>query len=360
MAVSPKDIGLEKIEDSIARIRALLQPIRDARRKIARGRGPDADSGERRVKAELRQMTMDRLEAEADTPLIVTPGFGTEAHIGERNNILSGEFLEIGILAARAVCKISRGVTTGTGFLVGEGVVLTNHHVIEEAGHAREALFEFLYDDNTIGTPRNSVAYVADTDRFFYSDEDLDFCFVALRQTDGSPALGSFGWLPLLPDEGKILIGHPVNIIQHPNGLQKRVVVHDSTFTMIRNGGELDPYCWYSGDTESGSSGAPVMNSRWEAIALHHKAVPATDKNGHVLDVDGKLIAKERLDDPDTRVKWIANEGIRVSRIVGRLKAAALEGGYAEIRERLLQLWSSPLATIEARKASYAGMAGQI
>ncbi|MDA4848828.1 trypsin-like serine peptidase [Hoeflea poritis] len=356
MAITPEDLGLSDIRPSLTRIHAIASKFRKAKQMIAKGRGREADSSERRVKAELRQMEMERLEAEQEPFLIVTPGFGQEAHIGERNNILSGEFLEIGILAARAVCKITRGAEVGTGFLVGEGVVITNHHVIASPEEAAGAVFEFLFDDNTIGTPRNAVAYVAEPERFFLSNENLDFCFVALREADGFPPLSSFGWLPLLRDEGKILIGDPVNIIQHPRGQQKRVVVHDSTFVMVDDESDADAFCWYSGDTDKGSSGAPVMNSRWEIVALHHKAIPATDKNGHVLDVNGKTIAEGRANDPDVRIKWIANEGVRASRLVAQLHAADLPATQGAVRSGILALWNNPMATLLARQASFQGM----
>lgn len=358
MAITPEDLGLINIHDSIERVKGLASKISEARRKIAVGRGREVDSNTRRVKAQLRQKEMEELEAEEEDFLIVTPGFGHEAHIGDRNNILSGEFLEIGILAARAVTKITRGAETGTGFLVGEGVVVTNSHVIADAAQAGSALFEFLFDDNTIGTPRNSVAYVADPQRFFYANSDLDICFVALREVEGFPPLNTFGWLPLLRDEGKILIGDPVNILQHPRGQQKRLVVHASNFVLVDDDSDANAFCWYTGDTDKGSSGAPVLNSRWEVVALHHKAIPATDKNGNVLDINGKTITDSRANDPDLQVKWIANEGVRVSRIVAHLEAADLSGTHDAVRASLLSMWNNPTATILARRASLLGMEG--
>jgi len=359
MAITPSELGIDDVDESIARIKAREDKLQTAMQMIARGGGHRVETDARRLKAQLRQKTLDQLESENERFLTITSGLGTEAFIGPRNNILSGEFLEIGILAARAVCRITRGAETATGFLVGEGVVLTNHHVIKDETEAASALFEFLYDDNTIGTPRNAERYVADPGRFLFSDEALDLCFVALREVQGFKPLKTFGWLPLLKEEGKILIGDPVNILQHPRGEQKRIVVHDSTFVLVENDTEADVFCWYSGDTDKGSSGAPVLNNRWEVIALHHKAIPATDKNGFVLDVNGKQISEKRINDADTLVRWIANEGTRVSRIVDRLTAASLPDSHAAVRSTLLALWSDPMATILARRAAYQGMQDQ-
>lgn len=72
----------------------------------------------------------------------------------------------------------------------------------------------------------------------------------------------NFGWHVLLAIQGKIRVGDPVNIIQHPHGEEKAVVVHNSHFLHLENGTNSEQFCWYSGDTEKGSSGAPVFNNR--------------------------------------------------------------------------------------------------
>lgn len=355
MAITPMDLGFDDHDDSIARLQSRKAKWLKAQENIARGNGRAFESAQRRLKAELRQKAMEGTES-AGPPsfLTLTPGMGQEAHIGERNNILSGEFLEIGILTARSVCRIARGMKTGTGFLVGNSVVVTNHHVIKNPDEARISQFEFLFDDNSIGTPRSTESFVADTDHFFWADEDLDICFLGLR---GMIDIETFGWLPLLREEGKALIGDPTNIIQHPAGEKKRLVVHDSTFTLVENGTDADAFCWYTGDTDKGSSGSPVLNNRWEVLAVHHKAIPDTDVNGHVLDIHGKKIAKDRFQESDTQVRWLANEGIRVSRIVGKLEAHPFTNPqYKRVRDDLLALWSDPLVTDKARRASFEGM----
>ncbi|WP_299047699.1 serine protease [uncultured Tateyamaria sp.] len=360
MPITPEDLGLDNLADSIGRLQARKSKWQLALHKIAKGNGRALESDQRKLKAELRQMALDEAESNAeDDFLILTPGLGQEANIGKRDNILSGEFLEIGILTARSVCRISQGLKTGTGFLVGNGIVVTNYHVIKSKTEAASSLFEFLFDDNSIGTPRSTEMYAADTDHFFWADEALDICFLGLQ---GVTDISTFGWLPLLREEGKALIGDPTNIIQHPAGQKKRIVVHDSVFSLVDNDTDADAFCWYSGDTNKGSSGAPVLNNRWEVLAVHHKAIPDTDVNGHVLDINGKKIAKERLDENNAQVRWLANEGIRVSRIVDKLEAQTFpdDPGYVQVRDDLLALWSDPLATDRARRASFAGMEKQL
>jgi endonuclease G len=79
-----------------------------------------------------------------------------------------------------------------------------------------------------------------------------------------------------------------------------------------------DRTVWYQTDTVAGSSGSPVFNGRWEVVALHHSGVPATDRQGRWLTIDGKVF-EQGMD--ENRIKWLANEGIRISRIVEHLRA---------------------------------------
>ena len=59
----------------------------------------------------------------------------------------------------------------------------------------------------------------------------------------------------------------------------------------------------YSADTEPGSSGSPVFNDQWEVVALHHASVRAPEH---------------------TEFGGVLNEGIRVSAILGVVKASPL------------------------------------
>lgn len=352
MPVKIEDLGLPIPGNSVERTRSRLDKIHHARQLISKRQGHLAETQFRQMRAALHANELADAEQPGAARLVVTPGLVHEAFIGPRSNILSGEFLEIGLLTSRAVCKVSNGgVETGTGFLVGNGILLTNQHVIKDLADLDDVFFEFLFDDNSIGAAINSEFYLPDPGRFFLHDEDLDITFVALRE-NGTMPLASLGWLPLIGREGKILIGDPVNIIQHPLGRQKRVVVHDSTLLLVDSDTDADAFCWYSGDTQKGSSGSPVLNAQWEVVALHHAAVPATDKNGFVLDVNGKTISEDRLDEADTRINWIANEGVRVSRIVRHLKEADLADDQDRLRGELLDLWASPLATRTARLAA--------
>src|SRR5262249_30286234 len=74
----------------------------------------------------------------------------------------------------------------------------------------------------------------------------------------------------------------------------------------------------------------PVFNDYWELVGLHHSGVPRRDP-----------ATKRPLtrwgtpwDGRDERdVDWLANEGVRLSRILSRLKAAPLEGEGRRLRD---------------------------
>lgn len=308
----------------------------------------------------------DRIGAQESVAALRDDGeFGLERLIGKVNDILSIEFLEQGSQAARSVCRIEfMGTAVGTGFLVAPNIVLTNHHVLPDEPTARLAEAVFFSEDRRIRPHRNQLYRPLNPEAFFFSDEELDFAFVSIEgPSSGSPenavgegtsssgsVLDECGWLPLLEEQGKILIGHPVNLIQHPDGGQKKLVVQNSVLLELSDQNAHEEYCWYSGDTMKGSSGSPVLSNFWEVVALHRRSVPRTDRLGNVLDENGKQISDERYKANPDSVHWIANEGVRVSRVVRCLREAQLPSlPMNATRDRLLRLW----ATQEARRVGF-------
>ena len=151
--------------------------------------------------------------------------------------------------------------------------------------------------------------------RCFTLRPDLDFSVVAVRPsatTDGT-SLTDFGCLPLLASTGKAFEGEWLTIVQHPSGDRKQICVRENR--LIKR---ADDVLWYSTDTLPGSSGSPVFNNDWYVVALHHSGIPEI-KNGKWQTIDGRDFDSATMD--ERRIKWVANEGIRASRIVQTLKA---------------------------------------
>jgi endonuclease G, mitochondrial len=258
------------------------------------------------------------------------------------NDLVGINYLQLGTLCSRSVCRIhlrnASGSTVGfgTGFLVAPGVLLTNHHVIASAEEARSALAEFDYESDVRGVDKSVVTFVVLDDPPPFAQQGLDFCLsaVSARSIDGQRSLSDFGWLSLNPEPGKAFVGEYLTIIQHPQGERKQVCVRENKLLKYDPAGNT---IWYMTDTVPGSSGSPVFNGSWQVVALHHSGVPKMDSKGRWLTVDGK-VWDSSMD--ESKVAWEANEGVRISRILEYLQSA---GGASSLATTLLQHSSATL-----------------
>lgn len=261
-----------------------------------------------------------------------------ERVIGATRDFLAVAFLDRAVQAAHSVGRIETRLSGGrrgygTGFLVSSRLLLTNNHVLPTSELAANSIVEFDYQLDYMDQPLSIHRFVVQPDGFFLTDKALDFSLVAVSPAASTGrALADYGWCPLIKEEGKILVGEPINIVQHPRGEMKQVVIRENhLLDLIEDAGS--PFAHYQADTEPGSSGSPVFNDRWEVVALHHSGVPATDAQGRLLDVDGGIW--EDGDDPQ-RLAWIANEGIRISRLLAFIENAPIKPHEQRLRDDLL------------------------
>jgi endonuclease G, mitochondrial len=239
---------------------------------------------------------------------------GYERIIGE-SDLLSINFLDRGRRAADAVCRIKLpvegGEAYGTGFLIGPRLLITNNHVLSSAAEAAQAEAEFNYEHDVDGVMRRAVQYNLDPGQLFYTSTELDITLVAVApMSDYGVPIERYGWLPLLPLSGKSVDGEWISIIQHPNGAAKQIAIHASQIIKLdpaKVPGITQSFIHYTTDTEPGSSGSPVLNDQWQVVAVHHKAIPAPAKRG------------------DSEIRWLANEGVRVSAIFNHLESKRFE-----------------------------------
>ena len=316
--------------------------IRETRRAIENGLIEEADSPDRLKKWAERQQPMASRLARGSR-VAGLRGLGRERKLGRTTDFVSIEFFEHGLRAAEAVGRIETPVSFGTGFLVGKDLALTNNHVLDSEGFAEGSTLVLDAEENRFGDPKQMQAFRFRPDRFFATDRALDFTFVAVEpQSDEGAPLGDYGHHPLIAGEGKIRVGESVNLVQHPGGGPKHVVVHDSQLIFLANDIAEDAFCFYTSDTDEGSSGAPVFNNRWEVIALHHASVPKTDDQERLIDGHGRVLRIDEARKHPERIVWIANEGVRVSRLVRRFRELELDGRMTALRDELLALWDSP------------------
>jgi endonuclease G len=227
--------------------------------------------------------------------------------------------------------------------------MMTNHHVIAAAPEAAQASLQLDYQDNAAGEVLTVQSFRLDSGACFVSDRDLDFSIVGVRPiSDKNCGLDTYPWFQLIPDPGKTDIGDPINIIQHPRGGLKQIAFRENKILALTSS---EPrFLFYSTDTEPGSSGSPCFNDQWELVALHHSGVAKTDDQKRLLKKDG-TIWKEG-DDP-ALLEWVANEGIRISRIVAFLRSVSLKPEMQDAISRALTM--HPPNPVEKARAAGAG-----
>jgi len=230
-----------------------------------------------------------------------------------------------------------------TGFLVGRNYLMTNHHVIDGSEALSKFYAQFLYDSSESQSVNYELAEIVHTNKV------LDYTIIKLkaleqvqrqsinqqRQDLGEGVLNhleagdNFNWFSLSVDETLIspglrqeqidevedadlkerlkegnIAGDPVTIIQHPQGLPKRIVLSSNRTQKL-----FPNYVQYQADADRGSSGSPVLNEQLQLVAIHHGALlsPVTTTTG-----------KERL-------QVVGQLGIRMCQIVKDLQNQSIK-----------------------------------
>jgi len=269
--------------------------------------------------------------AGADQPAELN-GLALERIIGV-SDLLSISFLERGLAAARTVAHVvarspeRHALSSATGFMVSPHLFLTNNHVIPTLDIARESYVEFDYQDGPDGRLLKRTRCSFDPDTFFVSDKELDFSLIMVRDVEHA---GDFGWNRLTDEQGKILIGERLSVIQHSKNAPKQVSLRDNRVIDI-----VEDFLHYESDTAAPWSGAPLFNDQWEVVGIHHASVPAVDSEGNILAADGTVWNSERS---EVGMRLIAHEGVRVSQIVRFLREAKLTVVQERLRDELLFL----------------------
>ncbi len=236
----------------------------------------------------------------------------------------------------------------GSGFLISNSLFMTNNHVIPNKAFCDDVNMQFMYQDNYNTEPAiSSEFFETNENSFFHTNVGLDYTIVRLKrkpwkfiiansafrlgedmvnprypakheyldteQIEELKYIGDFitkkepisafdparflqifgytpgskyGFIPLRPTVS-YPIGLRLNVIQHPKGRKKEVVVQQNELKDVHTN-----VIHYFSDTDYGSSGSPVFNNTWDLMALHHARNSAES----------------------------ANEGIRIDKIVADLR----------------------------------------
>lgn len=175
-------------------------------------------------------------------------------------------FLKKGYSVSKSVCVIDN---MGTGFLIGESLLITNHHIFRSEEWAQNQNVRFgneytCYDDQV---PKVGSSYTCNPDVFFRSNEDLDYAVVYIDRKPGN----EFGFIDI-SSHGRVKLDRRVNIIQHPEAKSKKIAIRANQVKFFN-----DTLIQYLTDTEPGSSGSPVFDDNWDIVGLHQKAIHKPD-----------------------------------------------------------------------------------
>jgi endonuclease I/V8-like Glu-specific endopeptidase len=315
--------------------------------KLAKGSVLSVDSPER-VNRRLERISRSSVAGAIGTEVVFDGSQSSadefaqivqERQIGQ-NDLMSVSYLEFALQVSRSICRIiirgsnGRVAGYGTGFLVSPHLIMTNNHVLTSLESANKSLAEFNFEKNKTGQIKQSLTYELDPISLFITNRDLDYTLVAVKEKSNLPPLKDLGWNALIEEEGKVIIGEYVNIIQHPNGEPKQLALRENQLIDL-----LDNFLHYRTDTAPGSSGSPVFNDQWEVVGIHHSGVPRMDKNGNFIATDGSLWDSSKGED---KIDWLANEGVRISRIIKDIKGQGnLQPKARKLRSEIFDLLDS-------------------
>lgn len=224
-------------------------------------------------------------------PEVEWKGLPFESIIG-RADLLPIRYLAIGLRRAACVGRVVRtdGVL-GTGFVIAQNLLVTNHHVLPTPAVAASASVELNYEVGEDGQGPQPLAVRLDPAAGFATSEDHDWAAVRIA--------GGASWpsVPLPPST--TAVGARLAIIQHPGGEPKQIALHDADVAFV-NATRVQ----YFADTRAGSSGSPVFDIDWNLVAVHHSG--------------------GNLREPGTAKIVQRNEGIAATLVIDGIRAAGL------------------------------------
>ncbi|WP_329285061.1 trypsin-like peptidase domain-containing protein [Streptomyces sp. NBC_00691] len=223
------------------------------------------------------------ITGEAELPAELMPGEMKE-EIVLQDDTVPYEFLHGGIRAGASVALLrippyESGAPLlpsyphgGTGWMIAPDLLITNHHVVMARSAEQPGVRPFVSDEdlrlqalmsrsrfdfveNAAAAPEATIG------ELLAWDAGLDYAIVRLAPDQERRPTLRVATRPLLVRERQRV---PVNIIQHPGGLPKRVALRNN---LVYRADDHD--ILYFTDTRGGSSGSPVCLDDWTVVGLH-------------------------------------------------------------------------------------------
>jgi len=160
------------------------------------------------------------------------------------------------------VARIDTGSGYCTGFLISADLLMTNYHCVgyQSTCDSTRVQFNYELDSNLQPTP---IAEVSCT-TLVKANSTYDYAVLKLSSAIGN----TYGWYELEP---RVPTGEQGTLIQHPNGRRKKVALPPNCALLeIADGYAPNSDFRHQCDTDSGTSGAPILDSEYYVVGLHH------------------------------------------------------------------------------------------
>lgn len=272
--------SVERLEDGSVPLEQFLANLTSLLRTVGRT--------EAAVFARHANRVGNRAQGVRSIPTIATlPEIVRKEAIIHQDDTVAFGFLAAALKAGRAVGRISvprfenaaqrllaggrPWLMNGTGWLIAKNLFVTNHHVANarEAGEVdantadldRQATGSTITFDFDGDASRPETAIIS---KLELVSSELDYAILRLAPLSTSRDPLSISLQPVTMTASTYV---PVNIIQHPRGLAKRIAFRNN----LLSGSDNDTIRYFT-DTDFGSSGAPVCDDTWRVVALHRGA----------------------------------------------------------------------------------------
>jgi S1-C subfamily serine protease len=206
---------------------------------------------------------------------------------------------EIAARAIPAVAVIRGSEGSGTGFLIGKGLLATNRHVIDDELLPR---IRVQWPD---GGPELRGSYGV---QLYYSDPDLDLAFLTV-EVEAPP-------LPVAAD-ATFARGEEVIAIGSPGIGDGTILQNAMARGMLSTRAVIDGQAYWQMDIQlnPGNSGGPVLDHRGHVIGVVTLRAPGKDGLGFCLPLEAVRASLDRAKQcaPKARASMVAVHRLRVT-----------------------------------------------